>query len=81
MPEARPGRHRAAEPEPLIPSWVRVLVVLTVLPVWAVVVLWSLLVEGVLPETPLMMIPSAVIVAVAPAWRRPAAKPSRGGDS
>lgn len=59
--------------QPLVPAWVRVLVILTVLPVWAVVVLVSLS-RGHLPDTALMAVPGAVIVAAAPAWRWPGGK-------
>lgn len=67
----------AAQPPPtvdrtaLIPTWVRVAVVLTVLPVWSIAVLYSLFMLNRLPDVAWMAVPSAVIVAVAPAWSRP----------
>lgn len=63
--------------QPLVPAWVRVLVVLTVLPVWILVVGVSLL-RGHIPDTAMMAIPGAVIVAAAPAWRWPGGK-GKGG--
>ena len=67
----------ATTPQPIIPTWVRVLVILTVLPLWAVGVLFSMIAEDRLPDAAWMAIPSAVIVAAAPTWRWP----SRGQQS
>lgn len=50
--------------------------ILFFLPIWGAVVLWSVFVDHKLPDTTMMMIPSAIIVAVAPAWRRPRASSS-----
>lgn len=61
-----PAGARAA----LIPTWVRILVVLIVLPVWSVAVLFSLFALHRLPDVAWMAVPSAVIVAVAPTWSR-----------
>ena len=42
--------HTAPTTQPIIPTWVRVLVILTVLPLWAVGVLFSMIVEDKLPD-------------------------------
>lgn len=67
-----------ADRTPLVPSWVRVLVVLTVLPMWSAGVMFSLFALGRLPDVAWMAIPSGVIVAVAPSWTLPKRK---GGGS
>lgn len=53
----------------MIPAWARVLVILTVIPTWAALCLWSLIVLKKLPGAEWTLVPSAVIAAVAPAWR------------
>src|SRR5688572_31602425 len=60
-----------ADGSPLVPTWVRVLVILTVLPLWAAGVIYSMVVLDKLPDAVWMGIPSAIIVAAAPAWRWP----------
>ena len=64
----------------IIPTWVRVLVILTVLPLWAFGVLFSMLAQDKLPDAAWMAIPSAVIVAAAPTWRWPSrrSQPAEG---
>lgn len=67
-----PSLSRLTEPvgdQPLIPTWVRVLVILTVIPVWCALMLYSLYVLEKLPGAEWTMVPGAVIAAVAPAWR------------
>lgn len=64
--------------QPLIPAWVRVLVILTVLPVWTVVVLVGVA-RGDVPSPAMMAIPGAVIVAAAPTWRWPGGRD--GGEA
>lgn len=61
---------------PLIPTWARVAVILTIIPVWCALMLFSLIVLKKLPGAEWTIVPSAVIAAVAPAWRI-----RRGGDS
>lgn len=56
---------------PAIPAWARVLIVLTVVIVWGVAVLYSLLVLHTLPDAAWTLVPSAVIAAIAPPWRVP----------
>lgn len=71
-------------PAPIIPTWVRVLVILTVLPLWAIGVLFSMFVEDQLPDAAWMAIPSAVVVAAAPTWRWPnrgQQQPAGGGGA
>ena len=63
---SRPG---GGHDHPLVPSWVRVLVILTVIPVWAVMMLYTLIVLDRLPGAEWTIVPSAIIAAVAPAWR------------
>lgn len=59
----------AAADRPLIPTWVRVLVILLVIPAWIAMMLISLLVLKNLPGPEWTILPSAVIAAVAPGWR------------
>ncbi len=54
---------------PLIPTWARVMVILTIIPVWCAMMLFSLVVLKKLPGAEWTIVPSAVIAAVAPAWR------------
>lgn len=76
----RPARN--ASSSTLIPSWVRVLVILTTIPVWAVVVLYSLVVLKELPGAEWTIVPTAILTAVAPAWRvrRPGAPAADEGE-
>lgn len=69
----------AVERAPLIPTWVRVLTILTVLPLWSVGVLYSLFVLKALPDVAWMAVPSSVIVAVAPSWTIPRRTKGGGG--
>lgn len=70
-------RHPGTPPRPtpnedshaLIPSWVRVLVILMIIPAWVVVVLYSLVVLKELPGAEWTIVPTAILTAVAPAWR------------
>lgn len=55
--------------QPLIPTWARVAVILTIIPVWCALMLFSLLALKKLPGAEWTIVPSAVIAAVAPAWR------------
>jgi hypothetical protein len=66
---ALPGPRPAPETHVLIPNWVRVLVILTTIPVWAIMVLYTLIVLDRLPGAEWTIFPSAVIAAVAPAYR------------
>lgn len=68
-----------AERAPLIPTWVRVLTILTVLPLWSIGVLYSLFVLNTLPDVAWMAVPSSVIVAVAPSWTIPRRGKGQGG--
>jgi hypothetical protein len=45
------------------------MVILMIIPVWVVVVLYSLVVLKVLPGAEWTIVPSAILTAVAPAWR------------
>ncbi len=54
---------------PLIPTWARVLVICTVIPVWCALMVFSLVILKKLPGAEWTIVPSAVIAAVAPAWR------------
>lgn len=66
-----PGLPRPApdQSQALIPSWVRVLVILTIIPAWVVVVIYSLVVLKELPGAEWTILPTAILTAVAPAWR------------
>lgn len=66
------GKNTASAPQrqTLIPTWVRVAVILTVLPVWSVAVLYSIFALHVLPDVAWMAVPGGVIVAVAPSWSK-----------
>jgi hypothetical protein len=55
----------------IIPSWLRVLTVLTVLTPWIVGVMYSILILHQLPDVAWMGVPALVITAVAPGWSLP----------
>lgn len=78
-----PGATPSAAPDrqALIPGWLRVAVVLTVLPIWSIAVLYSLFMLKKLPDVAWMAVPSAIIVAVAPAWSWPGRNRQQGGDA
>jgi hypothetical protein len=61
-------RSRPAD-QPLVPTWARVLVICTVIPVWCALMIYSLYVLKSLPGAEWTIVPSGVIAAVAPAWR------------
>ena len=79
LPQEATGQSTADGP--IIPAWVRVLVILTVLPIWAGGVLYSILALHTLPDAAWMAIPSAVIVAAAPAWRWPSRAQAQRGET
>jgi hypothetical protein len=57
------------DPDPLVPTWVRVLVICTVIPVWCALMIYSLTALKKLPGAEWTIVPSGVIAAVAPSWR------------
>lgn len=77
-PDDRPDGDASAQP--VIPSWVRVATILTVLPVWVGGVLFSMLVLHELPDAAWTVIPSAIIAVAAPSWRWPTRGTTPGGD-